>query len=225
MSKTLPIKAIIWDFGGVLLRTEDRGPRQQLAQRLGTSPGELEYLVFAGDSSLQAQLGKISLDQHWENIRLHYGFQPEEMQGIKTSFWGGDQLDYELVDIIRRLRGRYRTALLSNAWENLRSLMTNDWHISDAFDTIVISAEVGLMKPDPQVFHLVLEKVGVTPQETAFIDDFGENIEAARHQGLNVIHFNNRTQALSELGYMIGELWFESHETDDPNTWVAKPGR
>ena len=81
------------------------------------------------------------------------------------------------------------------------------------------------MKPDPQVFHLVLEKVGVTPQEAVLIDDFWENIEAARHQGLNVIHFNNRTQALSELGYMIGELWFESHETDDPNTWVAKPGR
>jgi epoxide hydrolase-like predicted phosphatase len=128
------------------------------------------------------------------------------MPGVIASFWAGDRLDSELVDIIRRLRGRYRTALLSNAWENLRSLMTNDWHISDAFDTIVISAEVGLMKPDPQVFHLVLEKVGVTPQETAFIDDFGENIEAARRQGLNVIHFNNRTQALSELGYMIGDL-------------------
>jgi len=225
MSKTLSIKAIIWDFGGVLLRTEDPGPRQQLAQRLGTSPGELEYLVFAGDSSLQAQLGKISLDQHWENIRLHYGFQPEEMQGFKTSFWAGDQLDYELVDIIRRLRGRYRTALLSNAWENLRSLMTNDWHISDAFDTIVISAEVGLMKPDPQVFNLILEKLSAAPPEAVFIDDFKVNIEAARHQGLNVIYFKNRTQALNELGYMISDLWFESHETDDPSTWVAKPGR
>ncbi|MCJ7532582.1 MAG: HAD family phosphatase [Anaerolineales bacterium] len=203
MSNTLPIKAIIWDFGGVLMRTEDPGPRQQLAQRLGTSPGELEYLVFAGDSSLQAQLGKISLDQHWENIRLHYGFQPEEMQGIKTSFWGGDQLDYELVDIIRRLRGRYRTALLSNAWENLRSLMTNDWHISDAFDTIVISAEVGLMKPDPQIFRLVLEKVDAAPQKAVLIDDFKENIEAARRQGLKTIHFKNRVQALGELGQLI----------------------
>jgi epoxide hydrolase-like predicted phosphatase len=206
MSNTLPIKAIIWDFGGVLMRTEDPGPRQQLAQRLGTSPGELEYLVFAGDSSLQAQLGKISLDQHWENIRLHYRFQSEEMQGFKTSFWAGDRLDYELVDIIRRLRGRYRTALLSNAWENLRSLMTNDWHIGDAFDAIVISAEVGLMKPDPQIFRLVLEKVDVAPQKAVLIDDFKENIEAARCQGLNVIHFKSRTQALSELGSMIGDL-------------------
>ena len=208
MSKTLSIKAIIWDFGGVLLRTEDPGPRQQLAQRLGTSPGDLEYLVFAGDSSLQAQLGKISLDQHWENIRLHYGFQPEEMQGFKTSFWEGDQLDYELVDIIRRLRGRYRTAMLSNAWENLRSLMTNDWHISDAFDTIVISAEVGLMKPDPQIFRLVLEKVDAAPQKAVLIDDFKENIEAARRQGLKTIHFKNRAQALGELGQLIGDFKF-----------------
>lgn len=202
----LPIKAIIWDFGGVLLRTEDPDPRQQLAQQLGTSPGDLEYLVFAGDSSLQAQLGKISLDQHWENIRLHYRFQPEEMQGFKTSFWEGDQLDYELVDIVRRLRNRYRTALLSNAWDNLRSLMANDWHISDAFDAIVISAEVGLMKPNPKIFDLVLEKLGAAPQEAVFIDDFKENIEAARRQGLNVIHFKNRTQALGELGSMIGDL-------------------
>ena len=202
------IKAIIWDFGGVLQRTEDYGPRQQLAQRLGTSPGDLEYLVFAGDSSLQAQLGKISLDQHWENIRLHYGFQPEEMQGFKTSFWEGDQLDYELVDIIRRLRGRYRTAMLSNAWENLRSLMTNDWHISDAFDTIVISAEVGLMKPDPQIYHLVLEKVDAKPQETVFIDDFKENIEAARRLGLNTILFINRAQALGDFRQLIGDFKF-----------------
>ena len=128
------------------------------------------------------------------------------MQGFKTSFWGGDQLDHELLDIIRRMRGRYRTAMLSNAWENLRSLMTNDWHISDAFDAIVISAEVGLMKPEPKIFDLVLEKLGAAPQEAVFIDDFKENIEAARRQGLNVIHFNNRTQALCELGYMIGDL-------------------
>jgi putative hydrolase of the HAD superfamily len=202
----LPIKAIIWDFGGVLQRTENPGPRLQLAQRLGTSPGELEYLVFASDSSLQAQLGKISLDQHWENVRLYYNLPSEEIQCFIKSFWEGDQIDYELVDIVRRLRSRYRTALLSNAWDNLRSLMANDWHISDAFDTIVISAEVGLMKPDPQIFRLVLEKVDVAPQKAVLIDDFKENIEAARCQGLNVIHFKSRTQALSELGSMIGDL-------------------
>jgi epoxide hydrolase-like predicted phosphatase len=210
MSKPLPIKAVIWDFGGVLLRTENHDPRQRLAQRLGTSPAELENLVFASDSSLQAQLGKISLDQHLENVRLHFGLQPEEMQSFRTSFWEGDQLDYELVDIVRRLRTRFRTALLSNAWDNLRSLMTNDWQISDAFDVVIISAEVGLMKPDPQVFHLVLEKVGAMPQEAVLIDDFWENTEAAHRQGLNVIHFKDRSQALSELGYMIGDLRFKS---------------
>ena len=203
MSNTLPIKAIIWDFGGVLLRTEDPGPRQQLAERLGITPRELEYRIFASDSSVQAQLGKVSSDQHWENIRLHFNLPVKEMPGVIASFWAGDRLDSELVDIIRRLRGRYRTALLSNAWENLRSLMTNDWHISDAFDTIVISAEVGLMKPEPKIFDLVLEKLGAAPQEAVFIDDFKEKIEAARRQGMKTIHFQNRLQALGELSQWV----------------------
>jgi len=200
------IKAIIWDFGGVLQRTEDYGPRQQLAKRLGITSRELEYRIFASDSSVQAQLGKINSDQHWENIRLHFNLPVEEMPGVIASFWAGDQLDYELVDIIRRLRGRYRTAMLSNAWKNLRSLMTNYWYISDAFDAIVISAEVSLMKPDPQIFRLVLEKVDAAPQKAVLIDDFKENIEAARRLGLNTIHFQNRTQALCEFSQLIRDF-------------------
>jgi len=200
------IKAIIWDFGGVLLRTEDPGPRQQLAERLGITPRELEYRIFASDSSVQAQLGKVSSDQHWENIRLHFNLPVEEMPGVIASFWAGDRLDSELVDIIRRLQTRYRTALLSNAWNNLRSVLTNDWQVIDAFDEVVISAEVGLMKPDPQIYHLVLEKVSAEPQEAVFIDDFIENIEAACCQGMHAIHFRSRTQALGELSQWVDGL-------------------
>jgi len=199
MSDPSAIKAVIWDFGGVLQRTADPAPRQQLAERLGTSRRELEYQVFSGDSSVQAQLGKISHKQHWENIRQHYNMPVEAMPDFINSFWAGDNLDKDLTDIIQSLQTRYRTALLSNAWDNLRTVLTCDWQIMDAFQEVVISAEVGLMKPDPKIYRLVLEKVGAEPQEVVFIDDFLENIEAARRQGINVVHFQTRAQALGEL--------------------------
>jgi epoxide hydrolase-like predicted phosphatase len=206
MSNTIPIKAIIWDFGGVLLRTEDPGPRQQLVQRLGITQRELEYLVFAGDSSMQAQVGKLNHDQHWEIIRLHLNLPVEIMPEVISSFWAGDRLDTDLVNIIRHQRLHYRTALLSNAWSNLRSVLTSDFPIIDAFDYVVISAEVGLMKPDPKIFDLVLKKVGANPEEAVFIDDIRENIDAANRQGLNVIHFQSRAQALNELSQLIGDF-------------------
>jgi len=69
----MTISAVIWDLGGVLLRTEDFSSRQALADRMGKSRTELENLVFDGDSGDRAQLGEISADEHWDNIRRILG--------------------------------------------------------------------------------------------------------------------------------------------------------
>ncbi len=195
----MTISAVIWDLGGVLLRTEDFSSRQALADRMGKSRTELENLVFDGDSGDRAQLGEISADEHWDNIRRILGLDAAGISEFRRQFWEGDQLDVELVDTIRSLRGRYKTGLLSNAFSDLRQVVTSRLNFSDAFDEMVISAEIHLMKPDPRIYQHALQRLGVAAQEAVFIDDMLRNVEGACSQGMNAIHFRQRSQALAEL--------------------------
>ena len=193
------IHAVIWDFGGVLVRTEDYAPRRELAQRYGMTLGEIEDFVFSGESGDRAQRGEISVEQHWENQRARLDLSPAEFEAFREQFWGGDRLDTDLVAYIRRLRSDFKTGLLSNAFSDLRRLVAETLKFADAFDEMIISAEVGLVKPDPRIYHLALDRLGIAPEAAVFIDDFSRNVEAARAVKLHAIHFKDPQQARREL--------------------------
>jgi glucose-1-phosphatase len=203
MEQDISIRAIIWDLGGVLVRTEDFNPREQLAANLGMSRAELETLVFSGSSGSRAQNGEIDVAQHWENVREKLMLSSREISAFQDKFWSGDRLDKTLIDYIRSLRGSYRTALLSNAFSDLRRAIEEVWQISDAFDEIIISAEVGMTKPDQRIYWLALKRIGVQPPEAIFIDDFARNIEGAQAAGLHAIHFQNPSQARADLEQLL----------------------
>lgn len=201
----MSIKAILFDLGGVLLRTGDFTPRERLAARLGLSRAELERLVFSGEAGDRAQLGLASLEEHWEYCRQQLGLPVDELPALQRDFWGGDRLDVDLVAYIRSLRGRYRTALLSNNFSNLRRLLTERWGIADAFDELIISSEAGLLKPDPRIFHLALARLGVAPEQAVFVDDFLHNVEGARAVGMHAVHFRDAEQMKAELERLLAE--------------------
>jgi epoxide hydrolase-like predicted phosphatase len=203
-NNAFPIQAVIFDLGGVILRSVDNGPRQQLADRLGVSLHDLYYQVFSGESARLATLGQISTQEHWEQVRLHFGLSSEELPDAIRQFWDGDRLDKSLVAFIRSLRPRRKTALLSNVWDNLRGLLEKKWKIADAFDELVISAEVGLAKPDHRIYQLALDRLGVDPGEALFVDDFGENVDSARWIGLHAIQFRSPLQATAEIKQYVG---------------------
>jgi len=131
----------------------------------------------------------------------------ESIQKFYDEFFGGDEMDYSIIDYLRSLRSQpqYTTALLSNAWDDLRGLLINKWGIDDAFDEIFISAEMGVAKPDAHIYEMVLEKLGVVPEECVFVDDFIENIEAARKLGMISIHFQDVAVAMVELKRLLGK--------------------
>jgi len=197
------IRAVIWDFGGVLVRTEDRTPREQLATRLGLTSSELYNLIFETETARLATIGKVTTQDHWENVRATLGLTRDEFPVVPDYFWGGDRLDTELIEFIRGLRSHYKTGLLSNAWDDLRRMLEEKWRIADAFDAIIISAEVGVAKPDLQIYQIALERLGVAPQEAVFIDDFRHNVEAARAVNMHGIQFQSPGQARAELEQML----------------------
>lgn len=187
------IKAVIFDMGGVLLRTEDPTPRTQLAAQYGLSVSALENLVFNSESSIRAERGEISEQEHWAWVCAQLGLPPSAIQDLQTQFWAGDRLDTELVTFIKNLRPHIKTGLLSNAWTGTRQIVEARYGFLDAFDVVIFSAEVGMRKPDAQIFHHTLKQLQVAPHEAVFVDDLLPNVEGARRVGLHAIHFTHPT--------------------------------
>ena len=193
------IKTVIFDLGGVLVRTENRQPRQKLAEKLGMTYEELSNFVYGIDSANRATRGEISAAEHQRIVLEKLELPTDTFSEFGGKFWGGDELDSHLVEFIKGLRVEYSTALLSNAWDDLRGVLEDVWQIDGIFDHIFISAELKLAKPDPEIYQVVINRLNQDPSELIFIDDFIENIEAAREAGLNAIHFQSREQALDYL--------------------------
>jgi HAD superfamily hydrolase (TIGR01509 family) len=183
----------------------DDRPRLKLAEQLGVPLSRLDDLVFFSSSAQQASIGAMTVDMHWEAVRKALGISPEDLQSFLDQYWSADDVNWRLLDFIKNLHPVYKVGLLSNAWDNLRQTMHDRWNIDGLFDELVISAEVGMVKPDPRIFHLVLEKLGVQPVEAVFIDDMLVNIDAARQQGLAAIQFLDTQQTLAALQEILAD--------------------
>jgi epoxide hydrolase-like predicted phosphatase len=199
----MDIRAVIVDFGGVLVRTDDPAPRDQLAARLGLAPADLSRLVFDCDAAVQATVGRLPEAALWQHVQGQLGLSDDEVQVCRREFFAGDRLDTGLVRLLQSLRPRYKTAILSNAWSTARDAFTRLFGLDHAVDQIIISAEEGLAKPDPRLYQLAVDRLGVRPQAAVFVDDFSANVEAARAVGLHAIHYTpglDVRAALAELG-------------------------
>ena len=200
------IKAVIWDVGGVLVRTEDRAPRQALEVRLGLKPGEAEHLVYNSEMGQKAQRGEITAAALWRWVQDHFHFDDGEVDTFRHEFWGGDRLNAPLLSLVRSLRPRYQTAIISNAMDDLVDTLTVTYPIADAFDLIVGSAYEQVMKPAPEIFLRTLARLGRQPAEAIFVDDFAHNVEGARAVGMAAIHYTpslDLTAALAAHGVLL----------------------
>jgi len=193
------IKAIIFDVGGVLLRTHNHSYRRTWEKKLGLKQWESEQIVFNSEMGQKAQLGAISHADLWRWVGTRLGLVNGDLTAFQHDFWAGDVLDMALVDLIRQAHGRYQTAIISNYHDDLRRELTHDHHIADLFDEIVISAEEKVMKPNPQIYQTALTRLGRDPEEAVFIDDFQHNIKSAHEVGMHGIHFTPATNLKDEL--------------------------
>lgn len=201
----MTLKAIIFDVGGVFIRTHSRAGREKWAAKFGLDPREFENFVFSGESGRQAQLGQKTSTAHWRWLGDYFGLTEIELLEMQRDFFAGDAFNKPLLEQVIRLRqAGYRTGLLSNFWDNARELWAQIYPFTENFDDIVISAEVGLMKPDPQLYHLAAQRLGVVPAEALFVDDSTENIAAAKVAGMQTLHFTDPEAAQGELAEITG---------------------
>ncbi len=194
----MKISAIFFDFGGVIQRTEYQSPRQHLAERFGMDYDDIDKLVFTSESARRASLGEITEDAHWSNVLTRLKRPTAEMQTVRDEFFGGDVIDINLVHFIGSLRGKFHTGLISNAWSGMRAFLEKE-KLIDLFDTVVISAEVGVMKPEARIYSIALEQAGVKAEAAVFVDDVQANVDACQALGMKGILFNDPLGGMDQL--------------------------
>jgi epoxide hydrolase-like predicted phosphatase len=183
------IKAIIFDVGGVIIRTEEPMPRATLEVRYGLAPGEAEQIVLNSEMGHKAQRGEITSAQLWAWVQERFRLTDQDLHHFEAAFWGGDRIDHALVRWIRSMRPRYQTAIISNAMDNLHATVACLDPTGDAFDLVVGSAYERVMKPAPAIFERTLARLGRQADEAVFIDDFAHNIAGAQVVGMKGILF------------------------------------
>jgi glucose-1-phosphatase len=197
--REFPLRAVIFDMGGVLVRTYDNQPQKQLAARFGLTQRELVELIYASKTAMDAMAGQIPEEEHRRTICDQLHFPESEIGSFFDTFWKGDDENQDLIGFVRRLRSKYKTAILSNAWSGARKELESRYHFLDAFDEQIFSADVRMAKPEPGIYHLVLNRLGILPPDVVFIDDFIENVEGAKRVGMQAIHFRDTDQIINAL--------------------------
>lgn len=197
------IHAVIFDWGNVLMRAMDIRPRMAWERRLGLPPNGLSDLFFGSRAWERAERGEATIEDVWAEVAQQVPIGPEDLAALKRDFWAGDRLDEDLIALIRTLRRKgIIIGLISNFSAELAPLLTR-LGIRELFDAVVISAEVGITKPDPIIYRHMLEQLHVAPEEAVFVDDWRPNVEAARRLGMTGIHFRGIValqRALAEAG-------------------------
>lgn len=199
MIKEKKIKAVIFDMGGVLLRTANTSARDTIAERFGVTRQELEAVVFSGESSIRSEQGKLSDVEHWQTVMRHFGQPVVDHISLYNEYFSGDFIDQRLLCFAASLKPQYKLGLLSNAWENARPLLSERFDFLDIFDHSIFSYEVKSRKPDPVIYHAILEMMDVQPQEAIFIDDLQENVEGAKAAGMYALRFKDTDQVIQAL--------------------------
>jgi epoxide hydrolase-like predicted phosphatase len=196
--------AVFFDFGGVIQRTEYQSPRQQLAQRFGMEYDDIDKLVFGSPSAAKATVGEIDVKTHWQEIGRRLKIKGGELETFEADFFAGDVIDHSILEFLRSLRPRFKTGLISNAWSDMREYLMRK-RIDEVFDTLTISAEVGVAKPTARIYQLALEQAQVEAGEAVFVDDVQANIEACEEVGMKGILFHDPHESMQQLRKLLKE--------------------
>jgi len=201
------IKAIVLDIGGVLLRTEDQTSRKKLEKKFDLSPGSAHDLVFNSEPSHLSTIGLVGSEAIWQHVAKQLSLSVQALEKFKHEFWLGDHLDHALIRFLQECRSQYKTALLSNAWIGARETFSKKYGIQEGktVEKILISSELGVKKPDSKIYKILSNTIECKFSEILFIDDFIENVQAAKALGMTTIHYHGGINLIHEIKLKLNE--------------------
>jgi putative hydrolase of the HAD superfamily len=205
------IEAVIWDFGGVLT----------------TSPFEA-FARFEIERGLPADIiRRTNASNHWENAWARFERAELDLEAFDQLFAaeslalgaevrGKDVLPLlsgdlrpEMVGALRRVATKFKTGCITNNLpaNAIGSLGGRSIYVAEVmalFNHVIESAKIGLRKPDPRIYRMMTEALGVDPENCVYLDDLGVNLKPARDMGMTTIKVLNAPQAIAELEALTG---------------------
>jgi len=207
------IRAVISDFGGVLT-TPLMTSFMSLQDEIGVSPEHfgtaLRAVTAERDSNplFEMERGEISEDEFL--AVLGAGLAPlldhePHLHRFRELFIGTLEPNPPMIELMRELKASgLRMAMLTNnvkEWEpHWRPMLPVD----EIFETVVDSAFVGCRKPEPRIYEITLERLGLAAEQCVFVDDLLPNIEGARELGFHAVHFQDTEQAIADIRAAVG---------------------
>ncbi len=203
-------RGLLVDYGGVLTTSVARSFRDfEIAEGLpkGTVFALVEeaYRTAGGQSAIaRFETGRSSAQEFGEELaaRLQeHGYDVDSAR-LHERLFAGVSYRGDMWRVVGRAHEQgVRTALLSNSWGRQGYPMEA---LEEIFDAIVLSGEVGLRKPDPHIFRLAAERIGVPPTQCAFVDDLERNVDAARELGMFGVHHRDPDETARQLEGFLG---------------------
>jgi putative hydrolase of the HAD superfamily len=195
--------ALIVDFGGVLTTNVFESFRA-FCEAEGLDPNAVKKLFRERGEGLdllrQLERGELTIDDF--SVRFGPLLGVQNTDGLVERLFAGVIADDRMVDAVRRVKASGTpTGLISNSWGGASY---DRVAVDDLFDAVVISGEVGLNKPAPEIFRLGAERLGVAPEECVFVDDLRENCEGAEAVGMTAILHRGADSTVPELERLLG---------------------
>ena len=199
------IKAIIFDFGRVISAQKPVSLFRSYENDLGLEPGTINSIMFNSKSWEDALVGCKTAEQFWQEIGPHLNLNtPPEIDAFRRRYHSDEAINHSVVDLVQRLQGRRKLAVLSNSPPGLAQWLS-DWNLLHLFDTVFCSGDEGVVKPEPTAFDITLQRLEIGPEEAVFIDDTMEHVEASRKMGLQAILFTTAEALEEELADLLRE--------------------
>src|SRR4029453_3090029 len=187
----MPVRAVVFDIGGVLEVSTDRDLDDRWEQRLGLRPGEFFQRLRKCGLGRDAELGRVSEAEFSRALGQLYGLDRGTTEELIAELWDWyvGEVNTERGDYFQRLRPQYRTAILSNAAAGGRREEERRYGFATMADVLVYSYEVGIEKPDRRIYQITCQELGVHPGDVVFLDDLEANVVAARQLGMCAVLF------------------------------------
>ena len=195
------VKAVVFDFGGVLSKQPRAAEIRRMSAACGLAPEA--FLELFRELRPDYDRGTLSTAAYWQRFLQAAGRAPEDgliawLQTRDLASWS--RARRSMVRWSRSLRrGGWATAVLSNMPRELRAPIERRFRWLAEFPVRVYSCEVGRIKPEPEIFTLCLDRLGLRAQEVLFLDDHPDNVAAASRLGLQALVFHSPAQFAREL--------------------------
>ncbi|MGA5442395.1 HAD family hydrolase [Streptomyces griseoincarnatus] len=192
------VSAALFDLGGVIQHFRGNG-RAEAEKAVGLPPGTLRRIAYKGSFAL-ANYGVYSHQEWLEAVRddLTAEFGPHA--GAAVEVWAKDpgELDEDAVAVLKGVRAQgIPVGILTNNTTGLEADLAQLGF--DAFDKLINSADLGVIKPSPVAFRLAIEAMGAPAEEIFFADDNPTNVIAARYVGLRAVEFVSVPRLIADL--------------------------